>query len=77
MNMFKLFIVLLPFLAFNLQAQTPYQDDEVNFYVQDNPTNESLEQVNFLLCIMDAMQADQFVGYGNYCNDPVVNRFWT
>ncbi len=69
MNMFKLFIVLLPFLAFNLQAQTPYQDDEVNFYVQDNPTNESLEQVNFLLCIMDAMQADQFVGYGNYSVD--------
>jgi len=69
MNMFKLFIVLLPFLAFNLQAQTPYQDDEVNFYVQDNPTNESLEQVNFLLCIMDNMMADKFVGYGNYLVD--------
>ena len=69
MNMFKLFIVLLPFLVFNLQAQTPYQDDEVNFYVQDNPTNESLEGVNFLLCIMNAMQADKFVGYGSYLVD--------
>ena len=56
-------IVCLPFTIF---AQTAYDTDAVDYYVSDNSANESLEEVNFIMCMMNAMAADKMVNRGPY-----------
>ena len=48
-----------------LSAQTAYETDTTNFYVE-NSTNESLKFVNMLLCYMKAMAPDKMVNKGTY-----------
>ena len=54
------------FLPFSIFAQTAYDTDAVDYYVSDNAANESLEEVNFIMCMMNAMAADKMVNRGPY-----------
>ena len=56
-------IAILPF--FNM-AQTAYQDDPVDFYVENNAANDALEQLNFVMCMMSNMGMDKMVNRGKY-----------
>ena len=58
-------IVALTLATGTVSAQTAYQDDKTDFYVE-NQTNESLSFVNMLLCYMAAMAPDKMVNAGIY-----------
>ena len=59
-------IIAIVFLPFSIFAQTAYETDAVDYYVSDNAANESLEEVNFVMCMMNAMAADKMVNRGPY-----------
>jgi hypothetical protein len=64
----KIFIGLLAafsLLTGTVSAQTAYQDDETDFYVE-NQANEALAFVNMLICYMRAMAPDKMVNKGSY-----------
>ena len=65
MKIFIGFIAALPLLAGTVFAQTAYESDETNFYVE-NQTNEALAFVNMLICYMKSMAPDQMVNKGAY-----------
>ncbi len=56
-------IILLPFTA---MAQTAYEADEVDFYVENNAANDALEELNFVMCMMSNMGMDKMVNRGKY-----------
>ena len=67
MNM-KIFMGLIALFSLSIgmvSAQTAFETDETDFYV-DNQTNESLAFVNMLICYMKAMAPDQMVNKGAY-----------
>ena len=64
----KIFIGLIALFSLStgvVSAQTAFETDETDFYV-DNQTNESLAFVNMLICYMKAMAPDQMVNLGAY-----------
>jgi hypothetical protein len=64
----KIFIGLLAafsLLTGTVSAQTAYQDDETDFYVE-NQANEALAFVNMLICYMRSMAPDKMVNKGPY-----------
>ena len=46
-------------------AQTAYETDTTNFYV-DNSTNKALDTVNMIICMMNATAPDKMVNRGPY-----------
>ena len=61
----NLFVLLTFFYTAGVSA-VAYDDDEQNFWVEGQVLNESLESVNFFLCIAQAMRPDAFVNAGTY-----------
>ena len=57
---------LIAILPFSIMAQTAYQDDPVDFYVENNAANDALEQLNFVMCMMSNMGMDKMVNRGKY-----------
>ena len=57
---------LIAILPFSIMAQTAYQDDPVDFYVENNAANDALESLNFVMCMMSNMGMDKMVNRGKY-----------
>jgi hypothetical protein len=53
-------------LPITVMAQTAYETDEVDFYVENNAANEALEELNFVMCMMSNMGMDKMVNRGKY-----------
>ncbi len=66
MTKLKKTLWLIAILPFSIMAQTAYQDDPVDFYVENNAANDALEQLNFVMCMMSNMGMDKMVNRGKY-----------
>ena len=66
MTRLKNILWLIAILPFSIMAQTAYQDDPVDFYVENNAANDALEQLNFVMCMMSNMGMDKMVNRGKY-----------
>ena len=62
----NIFLMLIVWLPFSLNAQTAYESDTVDFFVSDNAANDALEEVNFIMCMMNAMGFAEMVNRGPY-----------
>ena len=58
-------ISLLLFAITPVFAQTAYETDTTNFYV-DNSTNKALYMVNMIICMMNGTAPDKMVNRGPY-----------
>ncbi len=58
-------ICLLSFAITPVFAQTAYETDTTNFYV-DNSTNKALDMVNMIICMMNGTAPDKMVNRGPY-----------
>ena len=65
-NVFKKMLWLTMLLPITVMAQTAYETDEVDFYVENNAANEALEELNFVMCMMSNMGMDKMVNRGKY-----------
>ena len=64
----KYLILLISLLSLAITpvfAQTAYETDTTNFYV-DNSTNKALDTVNMIICMMNATAPDKMVNRGPY-----------
>lgn len=65
-NIFKKMLWLTVLLPITVMAQTAYETDEVDFYVENNAANDALEELNFVMCMMSNMGMDKMVNRGKY-----------
>ena len=65
-SIFKKMLWLTMLLPITVMAQTAYQDDEVDFYVENNAANDALSELNFIMCMMSNMGMDKMVNRGKY-----------
>ena len=65
-SIFKKMLWLTMLLPITVMAQTAYETDEVDFYVENNAANDALEELNFVMCMMSNMGMDKMVNRGKY-----------
>lgn len=65
MKLFKN-LLLLGFIVAPAVLATPFEDDRQEFYVEGQELNETVESLNFVLCMAAAMRPDAFVNQGPY-----------
>ena len=65
-SIFKKMLWLTMLLPISVIAQTAYETDEVDFYVENNAANDALEELNFVMCMMSNMGMDKMVNRGKY-----------
>lgn len=59
-------LLLLGSIVSPVVVATPFENDPQQFYVEGQQLNQTIEDLNFLLCIASAARADAFVNKGAY-----------
>lgn len=59
-------LLLLGSIVSPVVVATPFENDPQQFYVEGQQLNETIEDLNFLLCIASAARVDTFVNKGAY-----------
>lgn len=66
MNIIKISGLVALMIVPQLSMSAAYEDDPQRFYVEGQAINESMEEVNDILCFMSAMRPDALVNDGSY-----------